>query len=202
MDIFDYGHRTYTTRDFPLRSPADTRIFRSKENETGAEVMAENSESVAAKEGVSRTKKSDQHTSERKWGRAVVKLGFSIIPSLIFRAQARLGLNPTQLAVLLQLADYWWDEQRHPYPSKQTLADRLGLSARQVQRHIADLETAGLVKREERYATHKGRLTNLYDLSGLVERLKKLEPEFREADEQKRLVEKRGGVKGRQKVSS
>ena len=128
------------TWGIPLRSPVDAGIVSSMENEIGAEMMAEKVGSVDAKEDRPRTKKGDQHASEKKWGRAVVKLGFSIIPSLIFRAQARLGLNPTQLAVLLQLADYWWDEQRHPYPSKQTLADRLGLSARQVQRHIADLE--------------------------------------------------------------
>ena len=39
--------------------------------------------------------------SEAKWGTAVMDLGFSIIPSLLLRAQRRLGLNPTQLAVLL-----------------------------------------------------------------------------------------------------
>jgi predicted transcriptional regulator len=148
-------------------------------------------------EKVVSAKKSGQQSSEKKWGRAVVKLGFSIIPSLIFRAQARIGLNPTQLAVLLQLADYWWDEERHPYPSKQTLADRLGLSPRQVQRHIAELELAGLVKRQERYAAHKGRLSNMYDLSGLVEKLKALEPEFREVNEMKRKVERPGGIRSR-----
>lgn len=141
-----------------------------------------------------RPKKGLSQASEKKWGKAVIDLGFSIIPSLIFRAQARLGLNPTQLAVLLQLADYWWDEQRHPYPSKKTLAERLGLSARQVQRYIAELETAGLVKRIDRFAAHKGRLSNQYDLSGLVARLKKLEPEFRAVDEMKRQVSRRGGL--------
>jgi len=164
--------------------------------------MADEAVVSMAEEKSPKAKRGEQQASEKKWGRDVIKLGFSIIPSLIFRAQARLGLNPTQLAVLLQLADYWWDEQRHPYPSKQTLADRLSLSARQVQRHIADLEAAGLVRREERYAVHKGRLSNLYDLSGLVERLKKLEPEFREVDEMKRQVERPGGIRGRKKMES
>ncbi|WP_275098120.1 helix-turn-helix domain-containing protein, partial [Sedimenticola hydrogenitrophicus] len=71
-------------------------------------------------------------TSEKKWGKQVMKLGFSIIPSLLLRAQQRLGLNPTQLAVLLQLADYWWDEERKPYPSKRALSERLGLGPRQI----------------------------------------------------------------------
>lgn len=137
--------------------------------------------------------------SEKKWGKEVMKLGFSIIPSLLLRAQQRLGLSPTHLAVLLQLADYWWDRERKPYPSKKALSERLGLSTRQVQRYVAELETAGLVQRIERRAAHKGKLSNFYDLSGLVERLKALEPEFREVQtetrEMKRQVARRGGLR-------
>ncbi len=122
--------------------------------------------------------------SERKWGRAVMGLGFCIVPSLLLRAQQRLKLSPTQLAVLMHLADYWWDVNRKPYPSKKTLGERLGLSPRQVQRYIADLEAAGLVQRVERTARHRGKLSNEYDLSGLVKRLKELEPEFREVEKE------------------
>jgi DNA-binding MarR family transcriptional regulator len=132
--------------------------------------------------------------SEKKWGKAVMKLGFTVLPSLIFRAQARLGLSATHLAVLLQIADHWWDHERKPYPGVSTLGERLGLSARQIRRRIAELEKAGLVKRIERRAMHRGKLTNLYDLSGLVEKLKKLEPEFREAQEMRRKVSRRGGL--------
>lgn len=145
--------------------------------------------------------KENEKKSEKKWGRKVLSLGFSMVPSLIFRAQKRLGLSPTQLAVLLQLADYWWEKERRPFPSKQTLADRLGLSARQVQRHIADLEMAGLLKRIPRRASHRGKLTNEYDLSGLVEKLKKLAPEFKKVEEEtknlRRQVKRRGGLKRR-----
>ena len=137
--------------------------------------------------------------SEKKWGKAVMKLGFTIIPSLLLRAQQRLGLNPTQLAILLQLADYWWDEERKPYPSKKALSERLGLSPRTIQRYIAELEEAGLVRRIERRAAHKGKQSNMYDLTGLVERLKALEPEFREVQEEakakRRQVSRRGGLK-------
>jgi hypothetical protein len=141
-----------------------------------------------------RTKAVSSQVSDRKWGRAVMKLGFSIIPSLLLRAQQRLGLNPTQLAILLQIADYWWDHGRKPYPSKQTLSQRLGLGPRQIQRHIAELEAAGLVQRIERRAAHRGKLSNEYDLSGLVEKLKKLEPEFRQVKEMQRQVSRPGGL--------
>ena len=141
-----------------------------------------------------RTKGVSSQVSDKKWGRAVMKLGFSIIPSLLLRAQQRLGLNPTQLAILLQIADYWWDHDRKPYPSKQTLSQRLGLSPRQIQRHIAELEAAGLVRRIERRAAHRGKLSNEYDLSGLVDRLKKLEPEIRRVQEMQRQVTRPGGL--------
>jgi predicted transcriptional regulator len=140
-----------------------------------------------------RPEKADQR-SDKKWGKAVMKLGFCIIPSVLLRAQQRLGLNPTQLAVLLQLADYWWSEDRKPYPSKQTLSARLGLGPRQIQRYIAELEEAGLVKRIERHATNGGKLSNEYDLSGLVERLKKIAPEIEAANEIKKQATRKGGI--------
>ena len=99
----------------------------------------------------------------------------ALVPSPLLRAQRRLGLSPTQLAVLMQLCDFWWDSERKPYPSKAT---RLGLSPRQVQRHVAELETAGIVRRTQRRLSHGGKTTNSYDLGGLV----KLEPEFREVE--------------------
>nr|WP_243444568.1 helix-turn-helix domain-containing protein [Acetobacter persici] len=69
------------------------------------------------------------------------------------------------------------------FPQKADLAERLNLSERQVQRHIADLEDAGFVTRIERRAIHRGKISNEYDLSGLVTKLKALEPEFRAAAE-------------------
>lgn len=138
--------------------------------------------------------------SAEKWGAKVIALGFCILPSLLLRAQRRLGLSPTQLAVLIQLADFWWDAGRKPFPKKADLAQRLGLSERQVQRYIAELEEAGLVQRIERRAAHRGKISNEYDLQGLVKRLAEIEPDFREAAEEARAVRKavaRPGVRRR-----
>lgn len=142
-------------------------------------------------------------TSEKKWGKPVLALGFCLVPSLLLRAQQRLRLSPTQLAVLMHLADYWWDVNRKPYPSKKTLGDRLGLSARQVQRHIADLEEMGYVERVERRAVNRGKLSNEYDLSGLVKRLAELEPDFREVEDDvksRRRAVARPGLRRRAKA--
>jgi predicted transcriptional regulator len=133
---------------------------------------------------------------EKKWGKLVLKQGFCLIPSLLLRAaKERLGLSARHQMVLLQLCDYWWDHDRKPYPSRETIGARLGLGPRQVQRYMADLEKAGLVSRNARYARNRGRLSNEYDLSGLVERLKKIAPELEQAKALKRHAIKRGGLK-------
>ena len=150
-------------------------------------------------------KKKADRVSERKWGKAVMAQGFSIIPSLLLKAQPRLKLKPIELAILMHLADFWWDPERKPFPSKERLAERLGIGARQVQRWMANLEAAKLVKRTQRYAPHGGKLSNEYDLSGLVARLKELEPEFSEVEEEarsKRRAVAKPGLRRRAKASN
>ena len=144
------------------------------------------------------TKNKKKTPADEKWGTSVMKFGFCMIPSLIFRAQQRLKLNPTHLAILLQLIDYWWDADKKPYPSKQALSDRLGIGTRQIQRYIAELEEKGLVQRIQRYGDDGRKLSNHYDLSGLVEKLKQLEPEFREVEMKAKTMRKqvsRGDLK-------
>lgn len=143
--------------------------------------------------------------SADKWGSKVIALGFCILPSLLLRAQRRLLLSPTQLAVLIQLADFWWDAGRKPFPKKADLALRLGLSERQVQRYIAELEEAGFVRRIERRASHRGKISNEYDLQGLVDKLAEIEPDFREAAEEARAVRDaaaRPGLRHRSKAAA
>ena len=134
--------------------------------------------------------------ADEKWGKDVMEQGFCIVPSLLLRAQGRLGINPTQLAILLQLCEHWWQEENKPHPGKRRLADRLGIGPRQIQRHIAELEAGGLVERIERHGQDGGKQTNIYDLSGLVAKLKEIEPDFREVEDNarksKRAVAKRG----------
>lgn len=142
------------------------------------------------------SKKPRRSPNADKWGTKVMEQGFCMIPSLLLRAQRRLHLNPSQLSVLLQIIDHWWDAARKPYPSKKELSSRLGISERQVQRYITDLENEGLLRRQERYGEHGGRQTNIYDLQGLVDKLAEIEPEFREAREQARKSRKAAGSLG------
>ncbi len=132
--------------------------------------------------------------SAQKWGKDVMAQGFCILPALLLRAQRRLGLSATQLALIIQLADFWWDDDRAPWPKKETIADRLNLSDKQIQRLVRQLEQRGYVQRQKR-VTGRGQTSNGYDLSGLVSKLKELAPEFAAASAAKRNVERRGGLK-------
>ena len=42
----------------------------------------------------------DRRQSEKKWGLAVMKTGYCILPSMLLRAQARLGINCQQMIAL------------------------------------------------------------------------------------------------------
>lgn len=126
--------------------------------------------------------------SKRKWGADVMDAGFCILPSILFRAQAQLGLSSTQLVLLLHLAEYWWQKERMPFPSKATLGERMSLSPRQVQRTLAELESAGFIQRHSRFASNYGQRSNEYNLTGLVDKLKKLAPEFTPKKEQQKPI--------------
>ena len=134
--------------------------------------------------------------SEQKWGVEVISVGFVILPSILFRAQAWLGLKATHLALILQLAEFWWYDDQLPWPSKRTLAERMGLSEKQVQRLAKDLEDRGYIRRRSRMTPH-GQTSNAYDLAGLVAKLKTLAPEFIEAKKAPRTVERRRRLKVR-----
>lgn len=133
---------------------------------------------------------------EEKWGPMAGKVGFTMIPTTLLRGAARLQLDPPKFAIVLQLLEHWWERDRDPYPSKETIATRVKLSPRQVQRHIAMLEKEGLVQRLERRAPGRGKTSNAYDLSGLVKRVAKLSEEIieetAEAKKRRAALEKPG----------
>lgn len=147
-------------------------------------------------ENADSAKKPARNANVEKWGAQVMAEGFCLIPSLLLRAQPRLHLSPTQLAVLLQIIDHWWEADRKPYPGKKELSDRLGISQRQVQRYLTELEEEGLLRRVERYGDHGGRLSNLYDLQGLVDKLTEIAPDFRKIRDEGRKDRKAASKPG------
>jgi predicted transcriptional regulator len=126
----------------------------------------------------------DEKAFAKRWGRGVAQHGYTMVPTVLLWMQGRLGLNPSQFLVLLQVLSHWFKDDSLPWPAKETIATRLGIKPRQIQRILTDLETAGLIKRVPRHFGHGGQTSNAYDPSGLVKRIKELEPEYRKMKEE------------------
>ncbi|MDZ5781602.1 helix-turn-helix domain-containing protein [Stenotrophomonas maltophilia] len=117
-------------------------------------------------------------STELIWGKKVYSHGYAAVPSILLQSQAKLGLNNTQLAICIQLLDYWHDPSRKPFPSKKDLAQRMGVTEKTVQTNIKALEKKGLILRETRKSSAGDWASNIYHLDGLVKTIQSLEPEF------------------------
>ena len=108
-------------------------------------------------------------TNEEKWSKPLMKAGWTAFPNVILENQKALGLDALDVNILLHIAKYWWHKDNKPHPSKVTIAAAMDVEPRTVQRHIADMEKASLIRREERRIPGTGSLTNIYHLDGLIE---------------------------------
>ena len=106
-----------------------------------------------------------------KWG-AAADAGFQMVPDVLLKSQSGLGLTATELVVLLNLTMHWWYPEQKPFPRVTTIAERMGIDMRTVQRAMARLRELGLIRREK-MATETGERA-VIDLGGLVARLSEL----------------------------
>src|SRR5262249_14240099 len=109
---------------------------------------------------------------ERRWGQELIQAGWLGLPSVFLQRQNAFQLDPLDLNIGLQIADHWWEPDNHPYPSKRSLAERIGVDARTIQRRIARMEHDGLIERVPRRSAHGGNKTNIYRLTPLIEKAK------------------------------
>jgi len=106
---------------------------------------------------------------EAKWGKSNIAAGWTCIPNILIRRQVTLGLDSIDVNILLHLMTYWWEDGNLPHPSKDTLAQAIGISTSTVQRRIRAMEGGGLLIRVERRREKDRSETNLYDLTPLKE---------------------------------
>ena len=111
-----------------------------------------------------------------KFGEASIA-GFQAVPDLLLKHQHHLGLSSTDLNVLLNVLMYWWYPSQKPYPRSLTIAKRMGVSARTVQRSLLQMESKGLLIRES--AQNGPTYLNPMPLVARLEELAPKDPDYR-----------------------
>jgi DNA-binding MarR family transcriptional regulator len=135
--------------------------------------------------------------NEEKWSRTLMEAGWTALPSVILERQQALGLDPTDLNILLQLARHWWYRDQPPHPSKKTIAACIGVDVSTVRRRIARLEADGLISREARFSGKDRRqVANFYHFEGLI---REATPYAQEAIETRRARKKEDAERVRRK---
>ena len=139
--------------------------------------------------------------NEQKWSKPLMDAGWTALPSVIIERQKALGLDATDMNIILHLVSYWWENDNKPHPSKKTVAEAIGVTPRTIQRRIAAMEKAGFIRREERRILGKGSLTNRYHFDGLIqEALPYAKEKLEERARREREDRTRPGRKGRPRL--
>lgn len=128
--------------------------------------------------------------NEQKWTKPLMDAGWTVFPNVFLHRQAALGLDAVDINILMHLASYWWTVSTKPHPSKTTIAKAMDIDPRTVQRHIARLEKAGMIKRQERRVSQFGSKPNIYHFEGLIKLATPYAQELIEAKEEKIAAKK------------
>jgi len=111
----------------------------------------------------------DQRALVRRWGGhpELFRDGFVGVPSTLLAVSGKLEpkLTPADVLLVLNLMAFKWDEKA-PFPSYRTLAERMGVSVAYARKLAASLEKKGYLVREARIGA-----SNQFNLSPLFERL-------------------------------
>jgi predicted transcriptional regulator len=134
--------------------------------------------------------------NERKWTKTLMQTGWTALPNIILECQGALKLKPTDVNVLLHLARHWWAADNHPHPAKGTIARRMAVTPGTVRRSVLKLEKAGLIKRHYRKNESRGNLTNLYDFSGLIQKVTPLAKDFLAKKEKRKREDEAAARRG------
>ena len=111
-------------------------------------------------------------TVKLKWQGAVTEgSGFVAVPMALLRLQTKLNLTATDMLVLVNLLAHWWDPGRAVFPRSTTIATRMGVAKRTVQRSTQKMVRAGLMDRE--YIEIGGSKRRTFQFTSLAERLAK-----------------------------
>lgn len=111
--------------------------------------------------------KQKNYSIQDKWGDAL-SAGYLVLPSALLVKQFELGLSDGELITLLNLLAAWRDVDTLPCLRPSTIAKRMDVDARTVQRHISSLVAKNYIAKKLDMETG----VTYYNLYGIVLKLK------------------------------
>lgn len=113
---------------------ARAKVLKEKEKILGAA-------GITGKAQPNKQKKPRLPAVQEKWGLAGAS--FTQVPNILLENKLRLEISDGELVILLLLIKHWWygSQEKLPFPSTKSLADKTGKNVRQVQRLLTSLET-------------------------------------------------------------
>ena len=104
-----------------------------------------------------------------KWTEEIAEFGFTMIPNLMLKHFSLLDMSASEFLVFTQIESYRWTSRKDPYPSVETLAERIGIEPRTVTRTITSMHKKKLINRYGRRKT-----SNAYSVQPLIDKLERL----------------------------
>lgn len=117
-----------------------------------------------------------------RWG-VVAEVGYQAVPDVLILKQSELGLTSAELNALLNLTAHWWRPQDFVFPGAATIARRMNVTQRTVQRIISSLAKKGFIKKNR---TAKGDI--FFDMTPLKEKLAPVAEKLLEERRRLRLI--------------
>jgi len=119
------------------------------------------------------------------WGDDVMKHGWTAVPNALIILQADLDISPTDFCILLNILLHQWptDGKSTSYPALNSIAMKIGVTKRTVQRGILNLEKKGLIITQQTNRNNritKGR--NIFNTAPLKEKLNTLSLEIKKKE--------------------
>jgi len=116
----------------------------------------------------------------------VAAAGYQPLPDVLLFHQHELGLSSGALNVVLHILAHWYAPERLPFPSAKTIAKRMGVGERTIERYLTQLRAKGYLVKHRR--PKDARRKKGHDLKPLISRLEPLAQQRLE-ERRKRLRE-------------
>ena len=126
-----------------------------------------------------------------RWSKKLIQGGWTGIPNIILERQNALRLTPIEFNLIIQIAKFWWEKEKPPFPSVQTLSDNIGVTTRTIQRNLAELEKKSYIEKKARYHSSGGQTSNGYTYEGLIKKCKEMVAEEEAANKQQEKAQRK-----------